>query len=236
MEPELVTLLSSKLGTRIDSDFVHDLLESADATSASALWQWVSDTERSFELKGSAPAIELSPGFRRAKDQGYFVATKVRAKAGLAPDEPIPTLSSIADRLGKTTIFENRNHLPSRRVHAVVGGRGDGAEVVIAGPASERPEQQRFLESRCLYQALVGCGNGARLITRAHTWDQQASRAFAAELLAPRKVLAGDAGDDLEPDEWRDLEEKLAARFRVSTEVIRRQLQNEGVRRQGGDF
>lgn len=69
-------------------------------------------------------------------------------------------------------------------------------------------------------------------MTRAHTWDQQATRAFAAELLAPQAALCERARRDMEPDERLELQQELASEFRVSTEVIRLQLRNAGVWRE----
>lgn len=70
------------------------------------------------------------------------------------------------------------------------------------------------------------CQRGARLITRSHDWDQQASRGFAAELLAPRAALAAEMPVDLDEDERADAITNLAERYQVHPELIRRQLQN----------
>ena len=230
---ELVNLLTVGLGARIEDALARDFLESTDAGTAKSVWQWVSNAERDFDLKaGKSSAIDPGHGFRHAKDQGYFVAHQVRSLAGLVEDEPIEHLAALLKRVGKTTfLFESNNHSPSRAVHAAVGWR-DSTDAVVAGPQLSRPENQRFLESRGLYQALVGCQEGARLVTRAHTWDQQASRAFAAELLAPRKALALHTRADLEADERRELEQQLANHYQVSAEVVRLQLRNVGVWRQ----
>ena len=70
------------------------------------------------------------------------------------------------------------------------------------------------------------CQRGARLITRTHDWDQQASRGFAAELLAPRAALAAAVPADLDEDERADAIAGLAENYQVHPELIRRQLQN----------
>lgn len=228
--PGVAELLSTGLGARAGEPLVDDLLESAEPASASALWQWISDTERSLDLtSGAVNIIDAGSGFRRAKDQGYFVARQLRSLAGLAPDAPLDDLPSVATKLGVGNfLFEDHNHRPNSAVRATVGWR-EGSNAVVAGPRPASAAGRRFLESRGLYHAIVGCRRGPRLVTRAHTWDQQAARAFAAELLAPQRALASQARPDMEPDERQSLQDDLAARYQVSPEVVRLQLENEGL-------
>ncbi len=61
-----------------------------------------------------------------------------------------------------------------------------------------------------------------RLVTEAHTWEQRASRAFAAEFLAPAAGLARHLGRKASPLQT----DELAHRYRVSSEAIRRQIEN----------
>ncbi len=232
-EPGLVEFLSADLGSRVNDDIVVDLLESAEPASAVELWRWITSAERTFGLRAGA-IDRLAPveGFRTAKDQGYDVARRIRQIAGLGPTEAIDDLASVARAVGGMPFsFRSQNHLPGRAVLAAAGWSADG-EIVIAGPRPPQAESARFLESRGLYHALLGCRRGARLVTRAHTWDQQATRAFAAELLAPQAALCERARRDMEPDERLELQQELASEFRVSTEVIRLQLRNAGVWRE----
>ena len=62
-------------------------------------------------------------------------------------------------------------------------------------------------------------------MTRAFTWDQQASRAFAAELLAPQAALIARAPGNADPSKV----EELAKEFGASTVLIEKQLENAGV-------
>jgi hypothetical protein len=226
----LVDLLTTGLGAKLDVPLVDDLLQSAEPESVSALWQWVSDAEQSFRFAaGAIGSVQSGSNARRAKDQGYFVARQVRSLAGLAADAPIDDLASFAQKIdGVSLSFADYNHRPSNAVHAAVGWRG-GREAVIVGPQPKYPVNERFLLARGLYLVMLGCRQGARLLTRAHTWDQQASRAFAAELLAPQEALVKHAKPEMELDERRQLQEELGARFQVSAEAIRLQLENEGV-------
>ena len=97
---------------------------------------------------------------------------------------------------------------------------------MAAGPQPSRPDNQRFLNARSLYHALVTTRNSRRLVTDAFSWDQKASRAFAAELIAPQQALvarlSGSYADSLKI-------ESLSREFKVSTIVIEKQLENAGV-------
>ncbi len=83
----------------------------------------------------------------------------------------------------------------------------------------------RFLVARGLYHALFACAESERLVTDAYTWDQQASRAFAAELLAPQAGLTARTGGRTDHSKV----EELAKEFGASTMVIEKQLENAGV-------
>ncbi len=97
---------------------------------------------------------------------------------------------------------------------------------MAAGPQPFRPDSQRFLNARSLYHALVTTRNGRRLVTDAFSWDQKASRAFAAELIAPQRAivarLSGSRADSIKV-------ESLSREFTASTIVIEKQLENAGV-------
>ena len=115
--------------------------------------------------------------------------------------------------------------------HLVYGGLGGfggkscaGFRIVLAAPPV-RHDSQRFLEARGLYHSLFSCTNSGRLVTDAFTWDQQASRTFAAELLAPQQALVARTMGGADPARVRSLAEE----FQVSAMVIQNQLQNASV-------
>ena len=64
-----------------------------------------------------------------------------------------------------------------------------------------------------------------RLVTKAYTWDQRASRAFAAELLSPADALRDEVHDGVSPAKV----DELAHKFRVSPWVIEHQLKNHRI-------
>ena len=77
-----------------------------------------------------------------------------------------------------------------------------------------------------MFHALATSRESQRLVTDAYSWDQKASRAFAAELLAPQQALINRlsriSADPLTVKE-------LSTEFCASSYVIERQLENAGV-------
>ena len=105
-------------------------------------------------------------------------------------------------------------------------GQSPAGDVISAGPMSLHPYSQRFLVARSLYHVLVTSRESQRLVTRAYSWDQKASRAFAAELLAPQRALIKRLGST--PADPQAIE-TLGKEFGASSMVIEKQLQNAGV-------
>jgi Zn-dependent peptidase ImmA (M78 family) len=229
----LSDLLESGLGDDLDSPLVQDFLEAAQPDTAEAQWKWTRGVEQSLSLgatpKGvSRTALAFTEQSRPAKT-GYSAAQGIRAGIGMSPGDPVEDLSDVSQALKLGALVRHEvNHVPNRRVQAVVGW-GPDHRPAVAGPVLARDDNRRFLEARGLYHALYACDQGARLATRANTWDQQASRAFAAELLAPRAALLDEVGQSAEDSDL--LFSSLANRFRVSPRVIEYQLENAGVSR-----
>lgn len=79
------------------------------------------------------------------------------------------------------------------------------------------------LASRCITTPSRSAAGGR--LTRARDWQQSASRALAAELLAPARALAvrlrGESG--------REFQSQLAEEFQVDAKVIARPLADHGL-------
>jgi hypothetical protein len=213
--------------TSPDDPLVRDLTEVARREFIVQQWSWLTSivaelglgpnpVHLSFEL----PSRELSPPLF-----GYELASKVRAQAKISPKSPLDSVEAVAqDVTGKTLRLEERNHAPGQGIRAIVG-RSAG-DIVCAGPAPPRADSKRFLIARSLYHAIVTTESSHRLVTGAFSWEQKASRAFAAELLAPRRALAeriSTSGAD------SDAIESLSRDFKASTIVIEKQLENAGI-------
>lgn len=228
---QLLNLLEAELGT--ERPLVIDFLEATEPSTAPETWKWIVDAERMNKLQ-RAPQSKRPNLFGNANPAiaGYELASRLRSISGLK-EMPLADLKLAADALGLPRFaVEERNHLYSASVRAAIGWSG-GKLPVLAGPAPKRETSRRFLHARGLFHAAYTCEAGPRLVTDAHTWDQQASRAFAAELLAPRAALVGRVQSAIGGEDWDDLVKSLADEYRVGELVIEHQLENAGVSRGG---
>jgi hypothetical protein len=211
----------------VAAPLLRDFTEAASAEFVVAQWRWVQNAIESMKLEAGAlrlPIVKYSPG-SSPWNYGYQLAEGLRSHAGSAPQAPIVSIETAAKEIAGMPIRQEEwNHSPGNGIRALVG-RVPAGGFLVTGPQPPRSDSQRFLFARGLYHALFGCSETARLVTDAYTWDQQVSRAFAAELLAPRALLREQTSG------WADRQkiDSLAENFQVSDILIRRQLQNVGV-------
>ena len=216
----------SQLPTELIDEFASAVR--ADTLAESTLWV----TDRIEELKSSPPAPPtlisldaITTSVHSAKlatsppwMQGYEAAKRVRQAVGMSPIDPVDSLPVAIIEPVKTT------HL--RELEAV--GRRVGNEgLAIATGRPMRKETERFQAARVL--ALVAQEQqfeGYALSTSGHTPAQRASRAFAAELLAPADGIESYIGFAPTLDDDVAIEE-CAAHFGVSLLVIAHQLENQ---------
>jgi Zn-dependent peptidase ImmA (M78 family) len=224
--------LAAFVETTIDDPefpLTRDLTEAAQPHSVASQWSWVQETRTAWKLgprKGPAPVstdiVESSPS-----RQGYRLASIVRQRAGLATSDPVESLEDAAQTVAKAPFrAQEQDHIAGLGLRAAVGWTDDH-QIVVAGPRPLRENSQRFLAARGLYHSLFICDRSERLVTDAYTWDQQVSRAFAAEFLAPQAALVARTGGRTD----RAKVEELSREFRASTMVIEKQLENAGVER-----
>jgi hypothetical protein len=206
-----------------DIPLVRDLTESVEPELASEQWQCIRDRVQDESLGPIAipPGLAMPEADHSPSRFGYRAAARVRELASMDVVSPIKTIANFASR-----ICSDRFEVidcpigPSVNVNAVVGG--GNRRICMLGPRPNREDSQRFLDARGLFHALLACEHGGRLVTRGYTWDQQASRAFAAELLAPRAALA----ERVTAFADRTKIEELAVEFNASTVLIAKQLEN----------
>ncbi len=204
---------------------VRDLTEVADANTLADQWKWVEKTSELFRIRRTRTGQQIIPSglsWTSPAQQGYRLARFVTEGAALDRSRPVSSIEELAKPFtDRPLIVESHNHIPGTGLRAVVG-RTPEKQGIVAGVLPDREDNKRFFVARGLYHALFGSAKGERLITNAFTWDQQASRAFAAELLAPRRALV-DRLTDWENDEQIT---QLANEFKISTKVIENQLRN----------
>lgn len=228
-------LVEGDLDADADLPIAADFLEAVDirnpraAATAPEIWKWTSTTRTTLDLRRSPAGMSDAPSFHgHPANTAYRVARQLRQTLNGGNQAPLPDLAAASETLNIPDLhFESRNHLPGRKVLAAVGWQ-NGNVPVFAGPPVPREASKRFLEARALFLAAYGCHSGARLITTAHTWDQKASRAFAAELLAPQTALVSRLDDVTSSEELNDAVQQLATEYGVSVKVVEHQLENAG--------
>ena len=227
MTDDLARFLEQTI-TNPDDALVRDLTELARPDSIEEQWQWLTRVSGELQLgpvefSGSLdiPSPTASP-----PQFGYRLARKVREDYAISADVPLGPIEDVAAAVvGGPFRVHDQNLVPGQGIRAIVGGVRDGG-VVTAGPQPARPSSQRFLTARSLYHVLVTSQKSQRLVTDAYSWHQKASRAFAAELLAPQDGIARRI--ESSPVD-RDTIENLSSIYDTSTMVIARQLENAGI-------
>jgi hypothetical protein len=169
------------------------------------------------------PEMESSPHFLPYR-AGYARAEVLRKQLGIDAGGPLHDLdSAVRTAVGAMETFK-APHKPGRAVEAVVLRNGTRAVAL----EERSPSRQRFLMARALHHSMfVPMGpSSLRLVTRANDWQQAASRAFAAELLAPAAAISARLRD---PVDRESATASLAKEFGVSEWVINHQVENHGL-------
>ncbi len=212
----------------LDDAFAIDLLEAPDPSAMkpgqhAALRQIV----EALALMRAPDAI-VPRGSGSAYNVGYALARWVRERMGLVPGQPIVDIREASEAAcGRALDVKGTSMMPEGRVLSVVGWKANSVPLVATRTmGTARESSMRFLMGRGLYMALRETDGGPRLVTDARTWDQRASRAFAAELLAPSEQVKS-AYASIETRQGRDeADATLAERYNVSPMVIRHQMEN----------
>jgi hypothetical protein len=182
-----------------------------------------------------------------AKDVQQFRAELNVTSTGLAAKRPWAMGYEIARRVRRvlnlngtllpdTRMLRQRLHIPEEAVHVMTHDNPRVVAVVDgissdAGPRfltkDSREEARRFALARAYFECLTAINSDLALTTKYETYRQKASRAFAAELLAPAQAV-----DQLIPNDRRVDQDDLigiAEACGVSTEVIRHQIENHSL-------
>jgi hypothetical protein len=101
----------------------------------------------------------------------------------------------------------------------------DDGEMKLSLAYGDGPSK-KFAAARASFLAWSPSASDSRLVTTARTRDQRASRAFAAEILAPANYLKKRLGkrSDVSPFELDQIAEEIG----VASTVVRFQAQNNG--------
>lgn len=137
-----------------------------------------------------------------------------------------------ADHLGADKFFDKL------KISAGARTGQDSEEVVFTGGVDRidynanivllqsHEEARRFAASRAVFLAMASEPKSRRLVTNAMTRDQQASRAFAAEILVPSEYLRAQSRSGKMS---RDSVYEVARKWRASVDVVKYQATNNGL-------
>lgn len=158
---------------------------------------------------------------------GYERARSVRAGAGIGTNS-LPDMVEFLRCLGWADApLVTTDTKPSTGLLAVLDQGREDVPVLAAHPPADEVSG-RFLLARSVFLQAATASAERRLVTSAHTWDQRASRAFAAELLAPAEALRERIRRH--SVSLREVAQ-YADEFMVAPSVIERQLENHAVAR-----
>ena len=189
-DPDTIDLGSFSAG--ICSGLFADICEAVDLSELYQVCDWTRQATARFQsaqpisLKdfGGAPYRDLSvPGWRNGHEAVELLRQRLRL-----PIDPKQALSRLFDDSAT-------NWMPETLTGGAIEGvaRRESSEIRATVPARSL-KQKRFRTCRATYLGWRASPSSEIAITPAETWRQQASRAFAAELLAPAKLIRGRFG------------------------------------------
>lgn len=164
--------------------------------------------------------VPTVPAFRT----GYEAAKKLRSQFQIGPKD-VDGARKIFETLHidlrpRNENFEDR---PNSPVTGATARHASSGQMILVPKISA---QRRFAAARAAYFFWTDSPDEEHLITSATTRDQQASRAFAAELLIPRDYIRSEAtGGKIKMQKLAD----IAEREDVSRSLIRWHAENVGV-------
>ncbi len=222
------TLLETVPG--LDAPLRHDFLDATHPRTLQKDMDWLRQAEALAADAGeaSSPAnrkdVSCDIDAPAAHKRGYACATALRRTMSPANgQERIEDLDGILARLGWAHCpWRPMNLDPESPLEAALTRSDDDAPVAIIADAGRAGNRFRLARTIFLGQFTRNGKLHRRLATAAHTWEQRASRAFAAEFLAPAAGLSRQIGARASPSAI----DELAEHYGVSSQTIGHQIEN----------
>jgi hypothetical protein len=179
----------ARISSGISESLFGDICEAADEAGLQRTCDWVRSASSRLPLAqpislqsfGTPPRRELSlPGYKHGYDAAKML--RLRLKLPLDPPRAVDQVLGGADRKEQGSLDD---HAPDT-IEGLI--RRQLGEFRAAVPARS-PRQRRFRLCRATYLAWRAGSNTEAAATPAETFRQQASRAFAAELMAPASLI-----------------------------------------------
>ncbi len=229
-DPDTVDL--GRMTAGLNDTLFADICEAADIADLWQTCEWARTATARFRNTkpisvkgfGGPPYRDLSsPGWRN----GHEAVELLRQRLSL-PIDPRQAMRRLFDDPENA----DGDRFPDTTPNALEGvARREGMEIRANVPARS-VRQKRFRTCRATYLGWrVGSGTDIA-ITPAETWHQQASRAFAAELLAPAKLIQDRYG---KTGLNSFAIERLASEWLCPPRIIVHQAKNHKIPVKGGD-
>ena len=196
-----------------------EVLASADEESLAHVGRWLDDSlarlEESNHGAGWGAVREAAPADLSGAPwtRGHALADSIRRHLGIGEDK-VEFDSSGSLALPNLTL-----QTPCKRIQGLVASN---APTCVTAPSS-RETGKRFLLARALGDYIGRAQPGPGILSSLLTDRQAQSRAFAAQFLAPADSIRARL-EDQHPEEG--LIDEIGFEFGVSSEVIRRQIDN----------
>jgi len=236
--PEVEDLLAS-LSERLDPSVLRDLCEAVGpaalsrvSAAAASVWNAIPEAPETdiSSLRNCPPDTSVE----RAAQWGLNAAFQARRTLGLHHADPAGgdaffDALHLPETIDNIPMVESGNQLVASEVLSGAVNRNDNS-MRFALMRDDDVSRRRFTGAKAVFLAWSGRQHSARLVTEAKTRDQQASRAFAAEILAPINYIKSKVYEHVLPL-YRIRE--LAGELGVSPAVIVNQAKSNGLHVQG---
>jgi hypothetical protein len=223
---ELVDLLTAGV-PRLDAPLAGDLLEASRGNRIDRDLEWVEQARQHVESVAtpSSSAANGEPGLQTAHETGYSVARQFRSRFDLPSDPARNLVALLRQNLGWPQEYEVElaNDVQSPLIGLT--GRSSAGFPKIVGPRLTGHAQSFRLARALYFLSEPETSIAARIVTKSFGWDQRASRAFAAELLAPADALREEVSGTAS---FEDIA-RLAEKFHVDTTLIGHQVRNHRI-------
>jgi hypothetical protein len=226
--PEIDKALDG-ISDSITDSVLKDLCEASTIGSFTRAAEFTGRIANSLE---SSSAIEISPFLKiskpldvvqKAYDWGYAAAGKARHELGISDDNPEGRVEFFK-KLGFDPKASVDIGNPVSNVFPIQGAisRHDNSIKLALSSGTDK----EFSAARGSFLAWVSGETDARLVTTARTRQQRASRAFAAELLAPAAFLKKRLGRERDVSPFTL--DKVSTEIGVASTIVRLQAKNNG--------
>lgn len=220
-----------KIGGKISDSMLRDLCE---ATNIGSFYRAAELTEGIWQALAQSDPVHLRELLKvqrpvdattKAYEWGYRATDAARSALGIAHDDPLGS-KEFFERLQFDPNFGIEVGRDAANISLISGAVSREDDAMLVSLAGTNPAHRKFAGARAAFLAWSPSKKDSRLVTSGRTRDQQASRAFAAELLAPAKYLKKRLGNRGEVSPFTL--DKISEEMGIAPTVVHYQAKNHG--------